>query len=96
MITAQEIEVAKLIVGAGVELIRIAGEWIATGKRPDPKRVEEVWSTLEQARAKLETDRAADERYGPRETDELVDPFPRQPIDASAPTVPPNPFEGER
>lgn len=57
-------DIIRLILAGVVEAIRLVGDWMATGRRPSPERVEAVWSQLEQAKAKLETDAAARERWG--------------------------------
>lgn len=59
----QDIELAKVLAGAGAELIKLAVEWFSTGNRPAPERVEAVWASVEQARAKIATDAAADARW---------------------------------
>lgn len=58
-----DVELAKLIIGAGGELISLAVDWFRTGQRPPAERVEAVWATVEQAKAKLATDAAADARW---------------------------------
>lgn len=58
-----DIELAKILTTAGIELVKVATEWFATGKRPPPERVEKAWVSIEQAKAKLITDAAAAERW---------------------------------
>lgn len=67
MISPQDIEAVRLVFAAAKSLFDFGAEWIASGKRPPPKRVKEVWSTLEQAKAKLDTDAAAAARWGTEE-----------------------------
>jgi len=58
-----DIELAKILTTAGIELVKVATEWFATGKRPPPERVEKAWASIEQAKAKIITDAAADARW---------------------------------
>lgn len=56
--------IISLIITGAKEALAMVAEWITSGQRPSPKRVAEVWSHLEQARAKLDTDAAARARWG--------------------------------
>jgi hypothetical protein len=58
-----DVELAKIFIAAGGELIGLAVEWFRTGERPKPERVAKVWTEVAQAKAKLETDAAADARW---------------------------------
>lgn len=66
MINAEDIQTARILIRTGYEIVTMAVEWLQTGKRPPAKRVEEVWASVEQLKAKLLTDAAADARW-PRE-----------------------------
>jgi hypothetical protein len=54
---------AKALLEASIELGKMAYDFFSSGKKPDPKRVREVWARLEQETAKAETDAAERERW---------------------------------
>lgn len=58
-----EAQIASLIISGALELLSLGKDWLA-GKPPTPERVEAVWTSLEQVRAKLRTDAIERERYG--------------------------------
>lgn len=61
--TVADVELAKALFSAGGALVSMAVEWFSTGKRPPPERVAVVWAAVEQAKAKMQTDAAADARW---------------------------------
>lgn len=97
-----DVELAKALITAGGQLVALAVEWFRTGQRPPADRVAAVWATLEQARAKLTTDAAADERWGAAHASTEPPPSPYgastiylsgPPAGASTIVVPPGPHE---
>lgn len=63
MISAADVELAKALASAGATLVSMAIEWFSTGKRPPPDRVAVAWASVEQVKAKMQTDAAADARW---------------------------------
>lgn len=61
--TVTELEIARLVIVGALELLELGKDWLA-GKPPTPQRVEAVWASLEQVRAKMRTDALERERYG--------------------------------
>lgn len=74
-----DVELAKALITAGGQLVALAVEWFRTGQRPAAERIAVVWADVEQARAKLATDAAADERWGAARASTL--PPPEVPAD---------------
>lgn len=58
-----DVQIAGLIISAALELLGMGKDWLS-GKPPTPERVEAVWASLEQVKAKLHTDAIRRARFG--------------------------------